>query len=370
LTIRKVRYIVANMSLFTEPGAAITAAVDHALIPVVASPRRLALRRMVRSASFLTGAGLTVVMVVACLLAPVFAHHVARTGPDANHLTDTIAVDGVRKPVISPGGTTIVDGQVRIHPGGLPLAPQWLAANGRYVLGADTNGRDVAVRLLYGGRTSLLIAFAAATLCAVVAAALALVAGYRGGWLDAVVSRALDGMGAFPVTLLGVVLGTTLSVSGFHRFGLSIDSGSLLVPIFVIGYAMVPYVARPLRGTVISLKENEYVDAARSIGASPLRIVLGDLLPNIVSSLIVLYAITLATDIIFEAGLSFLGAGVQPPTASWGTLIADGRERIETAPWLTLAPGAAMALTTLGVMLVADALRDALDPRARSAGGL
>ena len=142
------------------------------------------------------------------------------------------------------------------------------------------------------------------------------------------------------------------------------------MPIFVISYAMVPYVARPLRGTVISLKENEYVAAARAIGASPLRIVLSDLLPNIVSPLIVLYAITFGTDIMFEAGLSFLGAGVQPPAASWGTLIADGRERIATAPWLTLVPGVAMVLTTLGVMLIADALRDAFDPRARNIRGV
>jgi peptide/nickel transport system permease protein len=322
-------------------------------------------RRLLRTRSFYVGAALTGVVVLACLLAPLYASAVAHTGPNRNHLTDTVHVGGRYVPVVSAGETRIVKGQVVLTPGGVPIRPQWLAAGGRYVLGADENGRDVAVRLLYGGRTSLLIAVAATSFCMFMALVLALVAGFCGGWIDAIVSRALDVMWAFPVILLGVVLGTSLAVNGFHRFGLDIESGSLLAPIVVIAYAMVPYVARPLRGEVISLKQNEYIESARAIGAGPLRIMVGELLPNIASTAIVLFAVAFATDVIFEASLSFLGAGVQPPAASWGTLIAEGGSRIETAPWLTLAPGVAMVATTLGVSLIADALRDALDPRAR-----
>jgi len=322
-------------------------------------------RRLLRTPSFFAGAALTGIVVIACLLAPVYADVVAHTGPNRNHLTETVHVGGRSLPVVTPGGTRVVDGQLVLTPGGVPLGPQWLAAGGRYVLGADDNGRDVAVRLLYGGRTSLLISFAATSLCMLIALTLALVAGFRGGWIDAIVSRTLDVVWAFPVILLGVVLGTSLAVSGFHRFGISIESGSLLAPILVIAYAMVPYVARPLRGEVISLKQNEYVESARAIGAGPLRIMAGELLPNVASTAVVLFAVAFSTDVLFEASLSFLGAGVQPPAASWGTLIAEGAERIETAPWLALVPGVAMVATTLGVSLIADALRDAFDPRAR-----
>jgi len=194
---------------------------------------------------------------------------------------------------------------------------------------------------------------------------LALVAGYFGGWIDFVITRFFDLFYAFPVVLLGIALGSALAINGFHHFGINIDNSSLWIPTLVISYVLIPYVGRPLRGQVLSLREKEFVEAAIAQGASPLRIMFSDLLPNIISSALVFFTLIIANNIVLEAALSFLGAGVQPPTPTWGTLISDGQELIVSRPWLALAPGIAIILTVLSLNVFGDGLRDALDPRAK-----
>jgi peptide/nickel transport system permease protein len=251
----------------------------------------------------------------------------------------------------------------------IPIGPTWFGAGGKYVLGADANGRDIAVRLLYGGRNSLIVGVGSTGICVFFAVVLALLAGYFGGWIDFVITRFFDLFYAFPVVLLGIALGSALAIAGLDwnlgLFRLKVVSGSLWIPTLVISYVLIPYVGRPLRGQVLSLREKEFVEAAISQGASPLRVMFSELLPNITSSVLVFFTLIIANNIVLEAALSFLGAGVQPPTASWGTLIADGQTLIVTRPWLALAPGIAIVLTVLSLNVFGDGLRDALDPRAK-----
>jgi peptide/nickel transport system permease protein len=233
------------------------------------------------------------------------------------------------------------------------------------VFGADTQGRDVAVRLLYGGQNSLKVGIGSGLICTLFALVLALLAGYYGGWVDWVIARFFDLIWAFPVLLLAIALGTALSINGFHHFGISIASGSLWIPTLVISYVLIPYVGRPLRGQILSLREKEFIEAATAQGAGGIRVMFTELLPNIASSVLVFFALIIANNILTEAGLSFLGAGVQPPSPSWGTLISDGQDRIQTAPWLAIIPGIAIVLTVLALNIFGDGLRDALDPRAK-----
>jgi peptide/nickel transport system permease protein len=330
------------------------------------SPWRLAWRRLRRNRVALAAVTLFALLVIACALAPVYAKYVAKTGPHTNHLTETVIVDGQERSVVSAGGvyTDQATGQLRIKPIEI-LGPTWWHAGGRFVLGADTNGRDVAVRLLYGGLNSLAIGIGSALICTALAIMLALVAGYRGGIGDFFVSRLFDLIWAFPVILLGIALGTALAVGGFHHWFIDIEAGSLWIPTLVISIVLIPYVGRPLRGEVLSLRQKEFVDAAISEGAGSIRIMLVEILPNIASTALVLFALIIANNILVEAALSFLGAGVQPPTPSWGTLIAEGQNRIVSAPWLTLAPGLALILTVVSLNVFGDGLRDALDPHAK-----
>src|SRR5438876_3529272 len=247
----------------------------------------------------------------------------------------------------------------------IPIGPTWFSAGGRFVLGADANGRDIAVRLLYGGRNSLLVGIGSSAICVFFAVVLALLAGYFGGWIDFVITRFFDLFYAFPVVLLGIALGSALAVNGFHHFGINIQSGSLWIPLLVISYVLVPYIGRPLRGQVLSLREKEFVEASISQGARPLRVMFSELLPNIASSVLVFFTLIIANNIVLEAALSFLGAGVQDPTPSWGKLISEGQNLIINRPVLALAPGIAIILTVLSLNVFGDGLRDALDPRAK-----
>jgi peptide/nickel transport system permease protein len=308
-------------------------------------PWRFALRRLRRSKTALASGVLFLLVVVACLAAPLWATHVAYTTPFENHLTDTVEVDGKTTNVVGLDG--------------IPIGPTY---QGRYFLGADRNGRDIMVRLLYGGRNSLVIAFSATLLTTVFALLFGLVAGYFGGAVDALIRAFLDVLWSFPVILLGVALGVALALGGLAIGPVTVSPGSLLIPILVIGVAGVPYVARPLRGLVLSLREKEFVEAARAQGAGPIRIIWSELLPNLSSTLIVLFTLLVANAVLFEAALSFLGAGVQPPTPSWGTMIADGMSRITTAPHLVIVPGLMLVVTVLSLNIVGDCLRDALDP--------
>jgi peptide/nickel transport system permease protein len=328
------------------------------------SPWFLAWRRLRRNKIAFAALALFVLIVVSCGLAGVYANHVAHTGPNSNHITDQVNVGGKETPVISPGGTTLVNGELRAKPVTI-LGPTWWHAGGRFVLGADSNGRDVAVRLLYGGLNSLKVGIGSALICTVLALILALLAGYYGGWVDWVITRFFDLIWAFPVILLAIALGSALAINGFHHFGLNIQSGSLWIPTAVISYVLIPYIGRPLRGKILSLREKEFVEAAVAQGASPLRIMFSELLPNIASDALIFFTLIIANNILLEASLSFLGAGIQPPNPSWGTLISDGQTRITTAPWLALVPGIAIVLTVVALNIFGDGLRDALDPRSK-----
>lgn len=311
------------------------------------SPWRLAWMRLRRNKVALSFGAVFVVIVLLCLAAPLWAHFVAQTGPNQNHITDKILVGGQEVNVVAPDGT--------------PLGP---GLRGRYLLGADQNGRDVMVRLLYGGRTSIYIGVLAAVITTVLAIVVGMLAGYYRGWIDALLSRILDVIWAFPVLLLGIALGTTLALGGIRIGALNISGDSLWIPILIIGLVYVPYMARPVRGEILALREKEFVEAAVAQGKGPLRIMVSELLPNIVSTVIVFFTLNIANNMLLESALSFLGAGVRPPNASWGTMIADGYQTIYTAPHLTIVPGLMIVLTVLSLNVFGDGLRDALDPRA------
>jgi peptide/nickel transport system permease protein len=316
------------------------------------SPWFLAYRRLRSNRLAVAALALFVAIVAFSLAAPLWADLVAETGPNRTHVTDTVVVDGERRNVVEPDGT--------------PVGPLWLGAGGRFFLGADGNlGRDEMVRLMYGGRTSLVIGVTAALLTTALAVVLALLAGYFRGWTDAAIARVLDVIWAFPVLLLGIALGTALAVGGLDLGPIHLSSGSIWIPILIIGFVYTPYLARPLRGEVLALREQEFVEAAIAGGAGPLRIMFGELLPNLWSTIIVLFTLNIANVMLFEAGLSFLGAGVQPPSASWGTMVSGGYELIYTAPLLTILPGSMIVLTVLALNVFGDGLREALDPRSR-----
>jgi len=324
------------------------------------SPWYLAWRRLRRNYFAFCALALFILIVAVCAAAPLYAHHIAHTGPNDEHVLDTVKVNGKTTQVVSQGG--IIKGKLVAS---VPIGPTWFSAGGKFVLGADVLGRDIAVRMLYGGRNSLLVGIGSSAICVFFAVVLALLAGYFGGWIDFVITRFFDLFYAFPVVLLGIALGSALAINGFHHFGLNIQSGSLWIPLLVISYVLIPYVGRPLRGQVLSLREKEFIEASISQGASPIRIMFSDLLPNIMSSVLVFFTLIIANNIVLEAALSFLGAGVQDPTPSWGKLISQGQALIVTRPMLALAPGIAIILTVLSLNIFGDGLRDALDPRAK-----
>jgi peptide/nickel transport system permease protein len=345
---------------FTLDTAAELAAEESGAVIRGRSPWYLAWRRLRRNYVAFAFLGLFVLIVVACILAPLYAHHVAHTGPNNTHVLDTITVHGKPVDVVSKGG--VLGGKLVAS---TPIGPQWFAAGGKYVLGADQLGRDIAVRMLYGGRTSLIVGIVSSLVCVVAATILALLAGFYGGWLDFVITRFFDLFYAFPVILLGIALGAALAINGIHWGPIKVGSGSIWIPTLVISYVLVPYVGRPLRGQVLSLRQKEFIEASIAQGAGPLRIMFVELLPNVASSILVFFTLIIANNIVLEAALSFLGAGVQPPTASWGTLISDGQGLIVTRPWFAIMPGIAIVLTVLALNVFGDGLRDALDPRAK-----
>jgi peptide/nickel transport system permease protein len=349
----------------TLDSAALLASEEHEVSIVGRSPWYLAWRRLRRNYFALASFGVFILIVVACALAPVYARHVAHSGPNAIHAQEKVKVDGKLRDVI--GGGSYYDSKTNQFVVRAPsyLGPTLWHANGRFVLGTDNLGRDVAVRLLYGGRNSLLVGIGSAIICTICALTLALLAGFYGGWLDWTVSRFFDVIWAFPVFLLAIAISSALAINGFHHFGINIEPGSLWIPTLVISYVLIPYIGRPIRGQILSLREKEFIQAAVGQGAGPLRIMFSDLLPNVVSTVLVFFTLIIAIDILTEAGLSFLGAGVRLPNPSWGNMIASGQDQIQTAPWLSLLPGIAIVLTVLSLNIFGDGLRDALDPRAK-----
>jgi peptide/nickel transport system permease protein len=239
---------------------------------------------------------------------------------------------------------------------GLPSGP-----SAEHPFGVDQIGRDVAARTIYGSWVSLQVALIATALIVTIGTIVGMVAGFYRGAVDTILSRAMDVMLAFPVLLLALGLGAACSFGGGCLGGL-IQPG-LPVVIFVIVLAQWPYFARIIRGQVLSLREKEFIEAARSLGASNTRIIFREILPNLLAPIIVYTTLIIPTNILFEAALSFLGVGVQPPTATWGAMIAEATNIFDIAWWFMLAPGVALVLTVLAFNLVGDGLQDALNPK-------
>jgi peptide/nickel transport system permease protein len=312
-------------------------------VPPGLGPWKLAWRRLRRNKVALFFGGVFLVIVLLCLLAPVYSAHIAHIGPN----TQNIVGGNLNK--CPPTCTTTSD---------VGISPTWTS---NYFFGADSLGRDLAVRLLYGGRNSLQIGAIATVITMFFAVIIGLLAGYFRGPTDGVLSRVMDIIWAFPVLLLGIALGTILAVQGIGP----LKGSSLFVPSLIIGLVYIPYVGKPLRGQVLTLREREFIDAARQQGLGHFRIVFSELLPNLASTIVVFVPLIMANAILLEAGLTYLGAGVQPPTPSWGTMISDGISQIPLGFHEVLIPGLMLVLTVLSINVFGDGLRDALDPRAK-----
>ncbi|HKI57461.1 MAG TPA: ABC transporter permease [Trueperaceae bacterium] len=276
-----------------------------------ASGRARALRRIFRTSKGLVGGTLVALVVVVGVLGPVVIPHHLATQIDVLHR----------------------------------LAPPSAA----HPLGTDQLGRDELVRMLLGARTSLYVGVLAVALSVVIGLPLGLIGGYFGGWADLVLMRIVDAIISFPVLLLALTISAVL--------GPNLTNATLS-----IGIVYAPYLARIARSEVLKVSAMPYVEAARASGAGHVWIMLRTVLPNIVPPVIVQSTISMAFAILAEAALSFLGLGTQPPTPSWGLMIQAARDYLDIAPWTALVPGAAIALSVLGLNMLGDALRDALDP--------
>jgi peptide/nickel transport system permease protein len=239
---------------------------------------------------------------------------------------------------------------------GTPTGPSW-----RFLFGVDTVGEDVFSRVLYGARVSLEVALVATALAVVTGVTLGLIAGYYRGVADTLISRVIDVTLAFPVLLLALGIASACSlgngcVRGLIKPGLS----TVVAAIVIINWT---YIGRVIRGQVLSLREKEFVEAARAVGAGDLAILFREILPNLVAPIVVVTTLLIPQNILLEAALSYLGVGINPPQASWGEMIAEATPIFNSAWWFFAFPGAALLLTVLAFNLVGDGVRDALDPR-------
>jgi peptide/nickel transport system permease protein len=275
------------------------------------SPWRIALRILVRNRVAMSGLAILVIMSLLAVLAPAIAPY------------DPDAVD---------------------------ILHQLEAPSQAHILGTDLYGRDIFSRILYGGRITLVVGLIAVGIAASIGIVLGLIAGFYGGALDSIIMRLVDVLLAFPRILLA------LSIVGMLGPG-------LLNVMVAVGIAGIPGYARLVRGSVLSAKENVYVEAARVVGCPDHIILRRHLLPNIIGPVIVLATLDVAAAILSASSLSFLGLGVQPPTAEWGAMLNEGRQYLRTAPWITLFPGLAIMISVLSINMLGDGLRDALDPR-------
>jgi ABC-type dipeptide/oligopeptide/nickel transport system permease subunit len=248
----------------------------------------------------------------------------------------------VAAPFTAPRDPIRQDSSIRLSP---PLTPG-------YPLGADGLGRDILSRLIWGGQISLVVGVVPVLLAALIGSTIGMLSGFGGGRLDNVLMRCLDIIFAFPAILLALAIVATL--------GPSISNAMLAITVVAV-----PPFARLIRSSVLSLKEQAFVDAARALGAENGRIIVRHILPNSVSTVVVYGTLEVGKTIVFAAGLSFLGLGVQLPTAEWGSMLAEGRQVLAVAPHVSTVPGVMIFLVTLGLNIVGDALRDALDPRLR-----
>ena len=282
----------------------------------------------------MVGVGFIVFLILIAFGAPFIAKRIAHHGPNEQFLF------------------TMLDQY------GLPLGPR-----AHFWFGANSSGQDLFVRTLYGARTSLIVAFFATGLEMVIGVALGIIAGFYRGKIDTVISRMMDIVLSLPVLMLALGLVAACGLSNTGCLGGLIKPGLVLVS-YVIGLFSWPYIARIVRGQVLSLREKEFVEAARSIGSSNFRIMAREILPSIVAPIIVYTTLIVPTNILFEATLSFLGIGVPASTPSWGREISTATTIFQAAWWTMFFPGMFLLATTLAFNLVGDGLRDALDPRA------
>ncbi|WP_327632755.1 ABC transporter permease [Kribbella sp. NBC_00482] len=285
------------------------------------SPFSLALRRLRKDKVAMISLVVIVLIVLMAVLAPVFA---AVTGHPPNEQYRDIG----------------------LTPDGLPRGP-----NGTFWLGTDDLGRDILVRIAYGARISLLVGVIATAITVVIGVVLGLAAGFLGGITDTVLARLIDVVLSVPFLLVAIAL-------------VSVTGPSLTVTVLVIGCFSWASVARIVRGQVLSLREREFVEAARSLGAGDRRIMFVDVLPNVIAPVIVYTTLLIPVVIVTQATLSFLGLGLPPPTPDWGGMISESQNYYTTAWWFILFPGLALLVTTLAFNLFGDGVRDAFDPRA------
>lgn len=321
-----------------------------------AGPWIEALRKLSRDGAAMAAAGVLLVIIAASILAPVYAQRIAGADPFRSNLDAEVMVNGESVPVLEPSTEGLGIGMT-------PIGPTWRFD--AYFLGSDVQGRDVMARLLYGGRATLFIGGLATVITLILAALLGIASGFFGGWVDQILSRFLDILWAFPIYLLAISLSIVLLTARFEIGPIVIESGSLVIPIVITGIIYVPYVARPIRGQVLALRNSDFVMAAIGLGAPAHRILLRDILPNVMTALIVFVPLMMALNITTETALSFLSLGVQPPQASWGTIIRDGQSLIYSRPWVSIAPGLAIIVTIVALNILGDGVRDAFDPRAK-----
>jgi peptide/nickel transport system permease protein len=241
-----------------------------------------------------------------------------------------------------------------------------LIVSEQFPLGTDSIGRDVLARSIYGGQISLMIGLFAVTVSLVFGVSIGLLSGYYGGWVDAILMRITEAMLSIPSILILLVLSESLGnrLPSFTVFGREL-SGSLVVIIFIIGATSWMGLARIVRGSVLSLKNSEFVVAARSLGATDRRIVVSHIMPNTLAPIVVSATLGIAGAILSESYISFLGLGVKPPTATWGNMLDGARQYFDSAPWLWAVPSVLILITIMGINFVGDGLRDALDPRSQ-----
>jgi peptide/nickel transport system permease protein len=294
------------------------------------SPLQLFWRRLRKDRVALVSLGFVAFLVIVALAAPLIVKILGLPGPYVQNLNLTDEF-------------------------GSPLGP-----SGAHPFGVDQLGQDVMSRVIYGTRVSLEVGILGTAIATVIGVTFGIVAGYYRGWVDTLLSRTVDVVLSIPVLLLGLGIGAACAVRGC--IGGAISPGTSVI-IFLIALVNWTYIFRIVRGLVLSLRQREFVDAARALGASDARIMFREILPNLVAPVIVYATLLIPLNILLEASLSFLGVGVRPPTASWGQMIAAATPIFNTAWWYMTFPGVALLLTVLAFNLLGDGLRDALNPR-------
>ena len=320
----------ATLEVTADPAAAPAKIVGR-------SPGRIAWDRLKRDKVALGGGIVVLLLILVGILAPVLCA-IEGQNPDDFH-SNLLNTDlGIGLPNGSFGGIS---------------ASHWLGLE-------PSTGRDIFARIVYGAQISLIVAFGAAALAVVIGVLLGMAAGFLGGWVDTLVSRSMDVLLSFPQLLFSIAL---VSVVPAKLFGMGGSSPRIMVLIFVIGFFGWPYIGRIVRGQTLSLREREFVEAARSLGAGRIHILIKELLPNLVAPILVYTTLMIPTNILNEAALSFLGVGVQPPTPSWGQGLSDAIQYYTIDLPDLLIPGLAIFVTVLAFNLFGDGLRDALDPK-------